>query len=283
MSDPTTPSASTDPAAYFDASEFAVRGDLEDTHYWHLHRREVLLRELARVIAPGGPERLVEVGCGLGTVATHLNAAGYRVDYVDVFDEALVRAEQRARARLGAGADGLRFLRADVTADLPVKDVDGVLLLDVIEHLPDDVGALARARRALRPGRSSFVLVTVPAFSFLWSPWDDMERHKRRYTRPRLDAALRAAGLEPVRSTYFFFPLFFAALAVKGARAARGLAARATGRAPAPPRDIRDMAEATSNPLLDRLMLAVTAPERAFLPAGRLPLGTSLLTLARPA
>ncbi len=268
---------SADPASYFDASEFAIRGELESTHYWHLHRREVIRRELEAVLPPHGPEQLVEVGCGLGTVATHLNDAGYRVDYVDVFEVALQLAERRARERLGRRADGLRFMRADVTRELPVSDVDGVLLLDVIEHLPDDVGALAVARRALRPG--GLVLVTVPAFPFLWSPWDDMEHHKRRYTRRTLAVALDAAGLAPVRTTYFFLPLFFAALGVKGLRAA---STALRPRVAAGPRDIRGMTEAANHPWLNRLVLAVTAPERSWLPSGRLPLGTSLLAIARP-
>ena len=142
---------------------------------------------------------------------------------------------------------------------------------------------LARARRALRADGDPFVFVTVPAFNFLWSPWDDMERHKRRYTEASLHRVLRAVGLEPVRSTYFFFPLFFAALGVKALRSARGVVQRAVG-APEtePARNIRDMTEAKNVPLLNQLMLAVTSPERSWLPARRIPLGTSLLTIARP-
>jgi SAM-dependent methyltransferase len=271
------------PTAYFDPSELALRGDLEATHWWHLHRREVIRRELARLAPPREGLRLAEIGCGLGTVATHLVASGWVVDYVDVFDEALQLARARAHARLGARADELRFVRGDHTEGAPVSGVDGVLLLDVIEHLPDDVGALANARAALGPGDGTFVLVTVPAFPILWSPWDELERHRRRYTPRSLARALREAGLVPVRQTCFFAPAFPAALAVKAARRGRDGLRRAAGLgAAAPPRTILDAVEAKHSAWLDRAMLALLAPERRLLAGRRVPFGTSLLAVARP-
>lgn len=262
-------------APTFDPAEFAIRAGFEATHYWHVHRREVILREVTAMARPGA--HLADVGCGIGTVATHLAAHGFRVDYLDVFEEALAIAAAGARARLGQGAAGLRFLRADATRPLPVSQLDGVLLLDVIEHLDDDREALHHARDALSSRPGAFVLCTVPAFPFLWSPWDETEHHRRRYVRASLERALREAGLEPLRTTYFFAPLFFAALTVKALRAARG----ALPSAPTPPRGIRDLVESTSHPALDRCMLALTRPERAWLPGRRLPFGTSLLAVAR--
>jgi SAM-dependent methyltransferase len=269
--------AHADPSRDFDPSELAARADLEATHYWHVHRRAVILDEVRRILAPGGPERLVEVGCGVGTVATHLNAAGYHVDYADVFDEALELARRGAEARVGPAAATRRYLRIDAREPWPIEGADGVLLCDVVEHLDDDAEALRHARRALGRGSAGFVLITVPAFSFLWSPWDVIERHKRRYTRASLADVLGRAGFEVERITYFFLPLFFAALGAKAVRAARdallgGTAAR-----------FGETLETAHGPFVDRGVLALTTPERAFLGRGDLPFGTSLIAVARPA
>lgn len=262
-------------AEYFDETEFAARERFEDSHYWHLHRRAVLLDELRAVVSPQQCGRLLEIGCGIGTVATFLNENGYAVDYADYFGSALSIAERRARARLGEAAAAREFARVDVTAPLALaRQYSGFLLFDVIEHLPDDHAVLANLHGALGPG--GFVMVTVPAFQALWSPWDDMEKHKRRYTRATLQQALDGAGFDVVRSTYFFGPLFFAAAGMKALRLAKR---RLLGEKPAA--HIGELTEAKNIEFLNRLMLAVLGPERAIMRSARLPLGTSVLALAK--
>ncbi len=251
---------------YFDGGEFDARVDIEERHFWHVHRRETLRRELDRFPRPS---RWVEFGCGIGTVSTYLNQHGHAVDYADIHRRALEHASERADAALGAG-HGRRFLIADITRPLPKLGHGGALLLDVLEHLPDDLGALENVKASLDPG--ALIVVTVPAFSSLWSPWDEIERHKRRYTPNEVRSLLERAGLRVERLTCFFGPLFFAALAVKGLRAARG--AR-----PAAP--ISEMAEARDLGPIDRLVRGVLALERPILRWGQLPIGTSVLAVGR--
>jgi SAM-dependent methyltransferase len=261
---------------YFDASEFSVRGAIEDSHYWHLHRRCVLLETLRAFAPPESTHRLLEIGCGIGTVTTHLNANGYRVDYGDFFEDAIAIAKQRAMQKLGSTvANERRFLRIDATQRIDLAGYDGILLLDVIEHLPDDELVLSNVRRVLDKG--GFVMVTVPAFDFLWSPWDDVEKHKRRYTQAQLGHVLDRAGFRVEHSTYVFAPLFFAALGVKTLRKLREVIS--------PPRratNITELSESKNIALLNRLMMGIHAPERRWLSSRRgLPLGTSVLSIAR--
>ncbi len=256
---------------YFDGGEFAYRTGIEDHHYWHVHRRRIILEEL-RAFAPS-PGPLLEVGCGIGTVATHLNANGFEVDYSDIFGRALEIASERAGARLGAAVKRRRFVRLDITRPLPALEYAGVLAFDVIEHLPDDVGVMRHLHDALP--RDGFVMVTVPAFQFLWSPWDDVERHKRRYTRDQLTALLEQTGFAVERATYFFSPLFFAALGVKGLRRARDLVAPPAGAG------VAELVEGQSSAPVNRLMSLVLAFERPWLERARLPFGTSILAIAR--
>jgi SAM-dependent methyltransferase len=262
-------------AEYFDEAEFAARERFEDSHYWHLHRRAVLLDELRAFVSPQQCGPLLEIGCGIGTVATFLNENGYAVDYADYFGSALSIAQRRARARLGEGAAAREFARVDVTAPLAFeRRYAGFLLFDVIEHLPDDHAVLDNLHGALGP--DGFVMITVPAFQALWSPWDDIEKHKRRYTRQSLERALVGAGFDVVRSTYFFAPLFFAAAGMKALRVAKN---RIFGEKPAA--HIGELTEAKNVEALNRLMLAVLGPERALMRSGRLPLGTSVLAIAK--
>lgn len=261
---------------YFDGEEFALRADIEQSHYWHVHRRGIILDQLRKFIAPEACGRLVEIGCGIGTVATHLNEHGYCVDYSDVYGNALEIAAKRARDKLGRLTDERRFLRMDVTSGLPLKLWSGIMLFDVLEHLPDDQGTLEHVHEALGSASDGFVVLTVPAFQFLWSPWDDVEKHKRRYTLESLTAVLGRSGFDVVQSTYFFGPLFFAALGMKGVRLAKN--AIAGGQAA---RGIGDLTESKNIEALNRVMLGVLAGERRWLDRGTLPLGTSIFVIAR--
>ena len=265
--------------SYFDPSEFETRRELEDTHYWHVHRRALILQFLRR--ACRDPRRkLVELGCGVGTVATYLNAHGYDVDYADVHAEGLRAAYARACAQLGAGVERHRFVRLDLTRQLPPHPYAGVLLLDVLEHLPDDAAVMRNLHRYLRSSApDAFLFLTVPAFPFLWSPWDDLERHKRRYTASSLRRLATATGYAIEHLTYFFLPLFFAALGVKALRRLRQVVQPGARQSPG----ISAMAEARNHPALNRIVLGALAPERLWLRDARCPLGTSLVCVARPA
>lgn len=266
---------------YFDPNEFAVRDDgFEERHYWHIHRKRVLAAELSAYLgSERSSARLIELGCGIGTTTTHLNAEGFRVDYSDVFPRALEIAEKNARRRLGLAAESREFRARDITQPLDPLPHRGALLLDVIEHLPDDVAALEHVRRALGNGGDRFVLVTVPAFQFLWSPWDDIEKHKRRYTRASLTESLETAGFRVERMTFFFSSLFWAALAVKAGRVVRD-----RWRGGASDYRLEELTEAGfTAPRLNDVMVRVLGLERPILHRSGLPLGTSLLALARAA
>lgn len=266
--------------AFFDPSEFEVRTSLERQHYWHVYRRSLVFDVIEKA-CPDWSLPVIELGCGVGTVATHLNENGFHVDYADVHAEALYLAREQAARQLGDRLARLRFWRVDITRRLPPQNYQGVLLLDVLEHLPDDHSVLRAAHAMLTAGAGSqadrFVLFTVPAFQALWSPWDDSEKHKRRYTRASAIALAEETGFEVVRATYFFFPLFFAAAGVKGLRTLRDAV-----RGKQPPVAMQALTEARNNAALNRGMLALLASERKWLARRDLPLGTSVLVLARP-
>src|SRR5205085_10341245 len=84
----------------------------------------------------------------------------------------------------------------------PIGDADLVLLMDVLEHVDDDVGLVQELAASAKPN-TRFV-VSVPAFSWLWSKHDEFLEHRRRYTLNGVRGVLSAAGLAPVDGFYMF-------------------------------------------------------------------------------
>ena len=90
---------------------------------------------------------------------------------------------------------------------------DLICMFDVLEHVEDAAGALARLASMLEPGGK--IVVSVPAYMWLWSDHDVVLHHFRRYSRPRLRADLTAAGLRVQKLSYFNTALVPAAAAAR--------------------------------------------------------------------
>ena len=163
----------------------------EDRHWWYQGRRRVLERAIARL---GLPEhaRILDAGCGSGRNMVELAHHGV-VTGVELSGTSVRLARERDA---GEGIEGS-------VMDMPFDDAsfDLTVSLDVIEHLEDDVGALRELRRVTLPGGA--LLVTVPAYQWLWSGHDEINHHHRRYNRRTLLAAAQSAGWHMESSTHF--------------------------------------------------------------------------------
>ena len=167
--------------------------------HWYYRAKAAALR---RAVATLKPRHLLDVGAGSGFFSRHLLAE--------------TPAESALCVDIGYPED-----RDDSVAGKPVHyrrdtgptDCDLVLMMDVLEHVDDDRG-LVRHYAAKVPTGAHF-LVTVPAFTFLWSGHDVFLEHKRRYRLPEIEATLGDAGLEVVRGAYYFGLVFPLAAAVR--------------------------------------------------------------------
>ncbi|MCP4835722.1 MAG: class I SAM-dependent methyltransferase, partial [Phycisphaera sp.] len=166
---------------------------VEDASFWFRHRNAYLV-EIAR--AHGITGTMLDVGGGNGHVSQALASTGL----VPWLVEPSLDGCRTAAAR------GMDRVACATLADLNLRDesVDAVGLFDVIEHIEHPIPLLEESHRVLRP--DGFLLVTVPAFPWLWSNADIHAGHFRRYTRGSLAKSIRQAGFTIERIGYFFSP-----------------------------------------------------------------------------
>jgi len=169
---------------------------LEDVYWWFVGRRR-LVRELVRKYGVDRP-RMLDVGCGTGGTLDAVASLGH-VSGADAAQEALEFCRRRGHASL------VRCLAQDLAFAQGGFDV--VLGCDLLEHVDDDAAAAGELARVLRP--AGVVVLTVPAYQWLWSEHDEALSHRRRYSRRQLRELLEAAGLQPLKLTSavsFVFP-----------------------------------------------------------------------------
>lgn len=187
--------------------------ELDTRHWWYRARREVLAALIARKVKPPEGARILEIGCGTGHNLEMLGQFGH-VDAIELDDA----AREVASARLGRVVLGARLPELE---GVPERSYDMVALLDVLEHVEEDRAALRSIARRLKPGGA--ILITVPAFQWMWSAHDVVNHHQRRYSKRTLNAAIADAGLKVDFVGYFNSILFPLAAAAR-------LAGRLTGK-----------------------------------------------------
>ena len=148
-------------------------------------------RWLYRQIRPYLGDRLLEVGCGIG------NMTGYYVDRpllvcLDLLPESLALVRSKFPAQ-----PNLRTVQGDICAESTIRALapyafDTAVLLNVLEHIADDAGALASIHRLLEPGGRLVLL--VPAERYLYGTLDRALGHYRRYERRELRTLVEASG-----------------------------------------------------------------------------------------
>jgi SAM-dependent methyltransferase len=235
---------------------FLEMAAVENTHWWFVGRRAVIDKALSRLKLPADAE-ILEAGCGTGGNLAMLGRYG-RVYGMELDDNARDLARARGIGEVAAG-------RLPEAIPFPDRNFDLIVLIDVLEHVDDDLEVLRSLRRRLKPGGR--LLITVPAYRFLWSRHDVMHHHKRRYTMKQLRGPIVQAGCQPQYSTHFnmwFLPLMAAS------RLWQRLSASSCA-------DGRQVPARAANWLLAKIF----SSERLLVGSVSLPVGGSLLLIAR--
>ena len=240
----------------------------EDHHWWFASRTRALKVLLDQYLPQTPDFRLLDVGCGAGNMIHHLSHYG-QVKGIEIDPRPVKMARQR-------GYDVDQF---DAAQPMPFADnyFDAVTALDVIKHNEDDLAILADSYRLLKPGGQ--MIITVPALMWLWSHNDDINAHVRRYTAAELKQKLAQTGFTVGRVTYnnfFIFPLAASLILLRRfAKARPQLASHHLDEAE------YQVEMEPASPLVNTILTWVGQIEAALISRVNLPIGTSLITVAR--
>lgn len=241
-------------------SEYARLAEYEQRYWWHQGRIEIIRTYMKWASRNMPSSAILNVGCGTGGTIDMLEKFG-TVDNVDTSDDAISFANNL----------GYRNITKVDDVNLPFKDkaYDIVGAFDVLEHIEDHRSALAEWKRVLKDDGA--IVITVPAYQWLWSGHDVAMHHWRRYTMKSLIALATEAGLRPERKSYaisFSLPL------VAGFRLAGKILDRGTD------------SDASFVPVpgaINKLFTAFLKAEAKLHNTFSLPAGSSLITILRKA
>jgi len=239
-----------------DINPYDVESEVENFHWWFVVRRK-LLKSILSSISIQKKAITLDIGCGTGSNLKALVSAGLDVIGLDQSIYALTLVKEKGDYSLMAG--DLNKL------PLKTKSVGLIIAMDIFEHLQEDMVGIHESYRVL--GEGGILIVTVPAFKFLWGIQDIVTGHKRRYSRREIMNKLKAAGFDILKSSYFNFFLFIPILIARRMIQLLGLKIRSENE--------------VNSPLLNYIFKAVFSLEPYLLKYFSFPIGVSILCIGR--
>lgn len=181
--------------------EYQKMAELENSYWWHIGRKSIISQQMKKLkLKP--KSKILNIGCGTGGMIPLFEQYG-NVTNVDVSAEAIKFSKSQGYKNI-TKYDGKK---------LPFNNnnFDMVVATDVLEHIQDDESALKEWGRVLKP--NGYLLITVPAYQWLWSEHDESLHHHRRYTASQLHRLLNKQNFKVGKRTYaitFSFPMIVA-------------------------------------------------------------------------
>lgn len=228
--------------------------DLEDIHWWHKAKRNLVSFFLNQNLR-NKDSKILDVGCGTGKNLEAFSKFGNAWG-IDSASEAVTFCKKR----------GIKNVIKGSIEKMPFKqsNFEFVTALDVLEHV-DDSKALKEIYRVLK--ESGIIIATVPAFPKLWSRWDEVLHHKRRYTKNTLEKALGETGFKVIKISYTYSFLLLPALIIRTLKKIIY-------------KDYYPSDFELSNKILNNLLGNIANLEKFFIINARVPFGTSLIVVA---
>ena len=172
--------------------------EIQKKHCWFASKKTIILDTIARHTQLGQSSAILDIGCGSGLMLNALEELG-NTSGMDISDDAIQFSQEIFKGTIKKG-----YLPNNVP--YPENQFDLITALDVIEHIEDDVQSLKTIKALL--GSKGTAIITVPAYMFLWSHFDELNEHKRRYTLPELQTKLVESGLQIEMISYYNTLLF---------------------------------------------------------------------------
>jgi SAM-dependent methyltransferase len=240
-----------------DGAIYHCMHEVEDHHWWFSGRRRIVNQLLERLPLPSSP-RILDAGCGTGGNLAMLSRFG---------EVTGIERDHGARA-IAIARGPWRIERANFPNEIPAfsDKFDLVVLLDVLEHIDEDAATLRALKRLLAPG--GYLVITVPAFQFLWSRHDVEHHHMRRYVASDLRNLIQESGLRIQLLSYYNTWLFPLVAAIRLLDRIFG-SQQVGGNLKLP------------GTMINRILSGVFSSERHVLTRTCLPFGVSLLAVAQ--
>lgn len=229
---------------------------LEDKHWWHISKRRAI-RQLVEKYNNKENPKILDIGCGTGKNLEEFKQYG-RTYGLDNSQEAIKFCQKR-------GLKNIKLGKAEKTP-FKINSFDLITLLDVLEHTDDD-RALEEIYRILK--KNGLLLITVPAFRWLWSKWDEVLHHKRRYTIDNLSSVLQRHKFTITYATYLYSFLVLPALIIRQIK-------QKLFRSKEYSSDFK-----LSTSLLNKIVCIVAETEFKIAQKLPIPIGTSILVVAK--
>ncbi len=238
-----------------EAKAYEDMASVQSRHWWYRARRTILADYIASLgLSPGSA--LLEVGCGTGGNIGMLEEYGY-----------VTAVERDDFARESAiDLTGIEVVNDQLPELASIgKKFDLLCLFDVLEHVEQDRESLIKLKSLLKPGGT--LLITVPAYQWLYGRHDEVLHHHRRYRRSKLAGMLTEVGYRVSYASYFnsiLFPIVAITRTIELiSKPEVPLGSKMPGRLP------------------NALLYHVFKIERLILRLIRIPFGTSILVSAR--
>ncbi len=236
-----------------ESREYQKMHDLEKTNWWYTSRRKLISLFLRKYVPKWN--RILDVGCGTGANGLEFSK-NYDYTGIDSNPEAIKFSKNTLKNVCLMNAENLKFKRNSFSA---------VLYLDVLEHLKNERIALKSIRNILK--EDGTLIITVPAFMFLWSDHDKFLHHYRRYSQKELESLLSASGFKVLRKTYWNSFLFLPVLILRKIKSIFGSSSS----------DLEEV-----HPLVNSLLTGILNLEAFLISKGiNFPFGISIVLIAK--
>ena len=171
----------------------------ESNHWWYVGRRAILAELIKSLNLPIN-SKILEVGCGTGGNLKMLSEFG-EVSAFEMDLTALAIATEKSNHffDLRKGSCPYEIPNFDHNFDL-------ICIFDVLEHIEEDLETLMVLKKLL--AKNGQILITVPAYQWLYGPHDELLHHVRRYSRNELQRKGELAKLHPLKFSFFNSILF---------------------------------------------------------------------------
>ena len=176
--------------------------NIQKQHWWFVTKKDIILDTIGRHLKLKFSSMILDIGCGSGLMLNDLEKIG-QTNGMDMSNEAIQFSKEIFNGPVKQGS-------LPNQVPYPESAFELITALDVIEHIDDDVASLEAIKRLL--STSGKAVITVPAYMFLWSEFDEMNEHKRRYTLTELQQKLITAGFHIEKISYFntlLFPIVY--------------------------------------------------------------------------